>query len=228
MAMLQRLSPSRRSTDGPRFKSIKHSVSSSFSRSEIIFSTREFRRSFDTIKQRTIRICSLAKTLIHVSSFDWSETWSVGFFLRPGLLHCRWIQVSKSRGTMVSTSKVRLCSSENLFRLECKERRSCRMRTTIRSMSSLFRVRTISIVSICLFRRGCWPIRIKWRNYWTSSVVNSCPTMNWRKLPKKLKSHRSWFSSRRKPLICSTRPGRGMSCESAPVKVFSCHWIPPN
>ncbi|CAF1182929.1 unnamed protein product [Adineta ricciae] len=32
---------------------------------EIIFSTREFRRSFDKIKQRTIRICSLAKTLIN-------------------------------------------------------------------------------------------------------------------------------------------------------------------
>ncbi|CAF0813449.1 unnamed protein product, partial [Rotaria sordida] len=31
---------------------------------EIINSTREFRRSFDTIKQRTIRICSLGKTLI--------------------------------------------------------------------------------------------------------------------------------------------------------------------
>ncbi|CAF4270592.1 unnamed protein product, partial [Rotaria sordida] len=34
---------------------------------EIINSTREFRRSFDTIKQRTIRICSLGKTLIDVS-----------------------------------------------------------------------------------------------------------------------------------------------------------------
>ncbi|CAF2570012.1 unnamed protein product [Rotaria sp. Silwood2] len=33
--------------------------------SEIINSTREFRRSFDTIKQRTIRICSLGKTLIN-------------------------------------------------------------------------------------------------------------------------------------------------------------------
>ncbi|CAF1309834.1 unnamed protein product [Rotaria magnacalcarata] len=33
-------------------------------KSEIINSTREFRRSFDTIKQRTIRICSLGKTLI--------------------------------------------------------------------------------------------------------------------------------------------------------------------
>ena len=129
---------------------------------------------------------------------------------------------------MVSTSKVRLCSSENLFRLECKKRRSFAMRTTIRSMPSLFRVRTISTVSICLFLRGCWPIRIKWRNYWTSSVVNSCPTMNWRKLPKKLNSHRSWFSSRRRPLICSIQLGRVISSESAPVKVFNCHWIPLN
>ncbi|CAF3751451.1 unnamed protein product [Adineta steineri] len=43
-------------------------ASASFSeqkKCEIIYSTREFRRSFDTIKQRTIRICSLAKTLIN-------------------------------------------------------------------------------------------------------------------------------------------------------------------
>jgi len=36
-------------------------------RNDIISSTREFRRDFDTIKQRATRVCQLAKTLIDVS-----------------------------------------------------------------------------------------------------------------------------------------------------------------
>ena len=44
----------------------------SLSRCEIIYNTRHFRQNFDIIKQRTIRICSLAKTLINVTVFHYS------------------------------------------------------------------------------------------------------------------------------------------------------------
>lgn len=50
-------------------------------RCEIIHSTRRFRQSFDTIKQRTIRICSLAKTLINVGEIFFRQFYFF-FFLK--------------------------------------------------------------------------------------------------------------------------------------------------
>lgn len=62
------------------------------SRCEIIYSTRHFRQNFDTIKQRTIRICSLAKTLINVTVFHYSISSQIRFLL--GFFHCCGIQMS--------------------------------------------------------------------------------------------------------------------------------------
>ena len=86
----------------------------------------------------------------------------------------------------------------------------------------------ISIVSICLFLRGSWPTKVRWKNYWILSAVNSCPKMSWRKIPKSPRSHRSWFSFRRKPLTSRISHGRVTSFWFVPVKVFNWHWIPRN
>ncbi len=57
-------------------------------RNDIISSTRDFRREFDVIKQRAIRVCNLVKTLNDVIILIFSFLRIIFFIYFIGFFHC--------------------------------------------------------------------------------------------------------------------------------------------